>query len=113
MMSVSRPADGYGIGCRYLPSAEIVAAPLKVTVNVPLLTESCVLARFPSTSLVEIVLPPVKAKLVSSVAVILTGTVFTGASFTAVTVIAHVVRITQSGVPAASVLTTTRVSAPL
>ena len=53
----------------------------------------------------EIVLAPVKAKLVSSVAVILTGTVFTGASFTAVTVM-PTLSVSLKGVPAASVLTT-------
>ena len=87
----------------------MVAAPCSVTVTVPLSTESCVVARLPSTSVT--LMPPI-ASAVSSLTTCAPGTVLTGASFTALTVIATG-SVSESGVPALSVETTVSVSAPL
>ena len=97
-----------------VPSAPalMVAAPASVTVSVPFTTVNWVLARFPSTSVTLMVFAPVNASAVSSFTVCAPGTVFTGASFTAVTVMATG-SVSESGVPALSVESTVRVSAPL
>ena len=62
----------------------IVAPPARLTVRLPLSTLSLLVARLPSTSLT---LMPVMASAVSSFTVWAPGTVLTGASLTAVTVI--------------------------
>ena len=67
--------------------ALIVAPPARLTFSVPLPTVSCVVARLPSTS---VTLTPAIDSAVSSATVCAPGTVFTGASFTAVTVSATV-----------------------
>ena len=89
----------------------MVAAPLKVTFNVPFRTLSWVEAR-PSTSVALMVKPPLNAKAVSSLTDCAPGTVLTGASLTALTVIATV-SVSVRGVPSLSVETTVNVSAPL
>ena len=59
----------------------LIEAPLRFPmVTVPLSTDSCVVARLPSTSLT--LMPPM-ARLTSSVAVCVPGTVLTGRSLTA------------------------------
>ena len=73
----------------------------------PLVTVSCVLERLPSTSLTQT--PPIESA-VSSFTVCAPGTVFTGPSFTEVTVIATA---SESVAPLASVESTVSVSAPL
>ena len=65
--------------------ALIVAPPARLTVTVPFVTVSCVVVRLPSTSLT--LTPPIESA-VSSFTVCAPGTVFTGPSFTEVTVIA-------------------------
>ena len=71
------------------------------------MTVSCVVARLPSTSLTE---TPAIESDVSSLTVCAPGTVFTGPSFTEVTVIATA---SESVAPLASVDSTVSVSAPL
>jgi hypothetical protein len=90
-----------------LAPALIVAPPATLTVTVPFVTVSCVVARLPSTSFTEI--PPIESA-VSSFTVCAPGTVFTGLSFTALTVIATA---SESVAPLLSVDRTVRVSAPL
>ena len=63
----------------------IVAPPARLTVNAPFPTVSCVVAMFASTSLTLIRFAPVNVIGVSSATVTAPPTVFTGASFTAVT----------------------------
>ena len=67
-----------------LAPALMVAAPDNVTVSVPLVTANCTVLKLPSASVTE--MPPI-ASAVSSFTVCAPGTVFTGASFTAPTVI--------------------------
>ena len=87
--------------------ALIVAPPARLTFSAPLVTVSCVVDRLPSTSLTEI--PPIESA-VSSLTVCAPGTVFTGPSFTELTVIATA---SESVAPFASVDSTVSVSAPL
>ena len=58
--------------------ALIDAPPASVTLSTPLATVSCVVARLPSASATEIVLPPVNARAVSSATICAPGTVLTG-----------------------------------
>ncbi|MEY4006704.1 MAG: hypothetical protein RLZZ221_2800, partial [Verrucomicrobiota bacterium] len=70
----------------------LIVAPVvpRVTAKVPFVTVRRVVARFPSTSATLIAAAPLNASAVSSATVCDPGTVFTGASFTDVTVIATV-----------------------
>ncbi len=90
-----------------LAPAEIVAPPARLTLTVPLATESCVVERLPSTSFT---LMPETDSAVFQTVVCAPGTVLTGASATAATVIATV---SESVRPLLSVLVTVSVSAPL
>ena len=87
--------------------ALMVAPPARLTVTVPFVTVSCVVARLPSTSFTEM---PAIESAVSSLTVCAPGTVFTGPSFTELTVIATA---SESVAPFASVERTVSVSAPL
>ena len=84
----------------------IVAPPARLTFSVPFVTVSCVVERLPSTSFTE---TPLIESAVSSLTVCATGTVFTGPSFTGLTVIATA---SESVAPFASVESTVRVSEP-
>jgi hypothetical protein len=87
--------------------ALIVAPPARLTVTAPLVTVRRVVDRLPSTSFTDT--PPI-ASAVSSFTLWAAGTVFTGPSLTALTVIA----IESESVTAfVSVDNTTSVSAPL
>ena len=90
-----------------LAPALIVAPPARLTFNVPLVTVSCVVARLPSTSLT---LTPLIESAVSSLTVCAPGTVFTGPSFTELTVIETA---SESVTPLPSVDRTVSVSEPL
>ena len=57
----------------------MVAPPLKLTVNVPWATLSCVVGTVPSGSATVIKFAPVNASAVSSTTLSAPGTVFTGA----------------------------------
>jgi hypothetical protein len=85
----------------------MVAPPARLTVSAPLVTLSCVVDRLPSTSLT---LTPLIASTVSSFTLCAPGTVFSGTSFTGLTVIATV---SASVAPFPSVDSTVSVSAPL
>ena len=87
-----------------LAPALIVAPPARLTFSAPLVTLSCVVARLPSTSLTEI--PAIESD-VSSFTLCAPGTVFTGPSFTELTVIATA---SESVAPLASVESTVSVS---
>jgi hypothetical protein len=87
--------------------ALIVAPPASETFSVPLVTVSCVVDRLPSTSLTAI--PPTE-RTVSSLTDCAPGTVFTGPSFTELTVMATA---SESVAPLPSVESTVSVSAPL
>jgi len=87
--------------------ALMVAPPARLTFNAPLVTLSCVVERLPSASLTAI---PAIEREVSSLTVCAPGTVFTGPSFTGLTVIATA---SESVAPLASVESTVRVSEPL
>jgi hypothetical protein len=89
------------------PPALIVAPPARLTLSAPLVTFSCVVARLPSTSFTDT--PPIESTL-SSLTVCAPGTVFSGPSFTEVTVIATA---SESVAPLASVDSTVRCPAPL
>ena len=90
----------------------IVAPPVRLTVTVPLLTDNCVVARFPSTSFT---LTPVIDSATSSLTVCAPGTVFTSASFTAVTVTTSpwAAVVTAVAVPSLLVAVTPRLIVPL
>ena len=90
-----------------LAPALIVAPPARLTFSAPLVTLSCVVERLPSTSLT---LTPAIESAVSSFTVCAPGTLFTGPSFTALTVIAT---LSESVAPLVSVDSTVRPSAPL
>ena len=66
-----------------LEPAAIAAPPERLTVTVPCRTVSCTVARLTSPS---VVLIPVMARAVSSLTVLLPGTVFTGAALVVITV---------------------------
>ena len=87
-----------------LAPALIAAPPASVTLSVPWLTVSCVLARLPSTSLTLIGLPLalLKASAVSSLTVCAPGTVLTGASLVTV-----IVKLAACEVPPSPSLTVT------
>ena len=87
--------------------ALIVAPPARLTVTVPFVTVSCVVDRLPSTSLT--LTPPIESA-VSSFTVCAPGTVFTGPSFTELTVIATA---SESVDALPSVVGTVSVSEPL
>ena len=91
-----------------LAPALIVAPPARLTFSAPLVTVSCVVERLPSTSLTDT--PPIESA-VSSFTVCAPGTVFTGPSFTELTVIATASE--SDAAPFASVESTVSVSAPL
>ena len=87
--------------------ALMVAPPARLTFSAPFVTLSCVVARLPSTSLTEM---PAIESAVSSFTACAPGTVFTGPSFTELTVMATA---SESVAPFASVDRTVSVSAPL
>ena len=98
--------DSVSVALPFAP-ALIVAPPARLTFSAPFVTESCVVARLPSTSLTE---TPLIESDVSSFTVCAPGTVFTGPSFTELTVIATA---SESVAPLLSVERTVSVSAPL
>ncbi len=85
----------------------IVAPPASDTLSTPLVTVSCVVERLPSTSLTD---TPLIESTASSFTVCAPGTVFTGPSFTELTVIETA---SESVTPFASVARTVSVSPPL
>lgn len=91
------------------PVEVTTALPLGTTVKVPFVTVNSVLVKSPSLS---VALIPVIDVVVSSITVCAPGTVFTGMSFTELTVIATVSE-SDKGVPALSVDKTVKVSEPL
>ncbi len=105
MICVSLP-DKVSVALPLAP-ALMVAPPARLTFSVPLATASCVVDRLPSTSLTEM---PAIGSEASSFTVCAPGTVFTGPSFTEVTVMATA---SESVAPLASVDRTLSVSEPL
>ena len=94
-MSVARAAEiwpavpaSVSVAVPFAPAPSVAPPAARLTVSAPLVTVSRVVARLPSTSTTPTLntLATVNASVVSSASVALAGAVFTGASFTGVTV---------------------------